>query len=451
MREAHVNHKSDNGIEPSGYVVTDSDRRAYSFSEISIIYQSEYNFIAKGIRYGKWFVLKGLTPEFRHDAPSLSRLRKEFELLIDLRHPNIRQAIGMEEIEGLGECIIMDLEEGISLREWLHSPHPVKERIRIASELTDALAYIHAKGIVHRDLKPDNVLISRIGNKVKLIDFGLSDSDSFAILKHPAGTEGYASPEQKTTPVADPRNDIYSLGVLLNHLLPEKRFKPIVRKCTSTLSKRPSEAEKVRHLIHRAQRLYSGVLLLSVLALAVTIGFFLVLPEKNVNLKRTAEDAYVLNDSSAQLPEEGLAQESATGLEEAPLIAPGPISNQVGDLTAPGSEVPALSHAEAMEDLYRQGCYFIDQIWESDYIKPLDTVRNPSQLSERMNPVRLKRVKKNFIETFQLNFSTDNEVGRHYGALTEEDINRLDDRLEDYIKKYEKKWTEIRKGMISKD
>lgn len=441
----------DNGIEPSGYVVTDSDRRAYTFTEVSVIYQSEYNFIAKGIRYGKWFVLKGLTPEFRHDAPSLSKLRKEFELLIDLRHPNIRQAVGMEEIEGMGECIIMDFEEGISLREWLKSRRPLKERIRIASELTDALAYIHAKGIVHRDLKPDNVLISRIGNKVKLIDFGLSDSDSFAILKHPAGTEGYSSPEQKTTSVADPRNDIYSLGILLNQLLPEKRFKPIVKRCTAKLSKRPSEAEKIGHLVRRSQRLYSGFILLSLLVLAAIVCIFFAFQERTVDSTTTADTSSALNDPAIQPLDAAPAPQSTPTLEGAPLISPGSLPQQSGDVSSPANGVSALSRAEAVEDLYRQGCYFIDRIWESEYVVPMDTVRHPSQLPERLNPGRLRRVKKNFIETFEINLSTDNEVGLRYGALTEEDFNRLDGRLEEYIKTFEKKWSEIRKGKISKD
>ena len=56
--------------------------------------------------------------------------------------------------------------------------------------------YIHAKQIVHRDLKPSNIMITHNGNHVKLIDFGLSDNDDFALLKQPAGTPGYISPEQ---------------------------------------------------------------------------------------------------------------------------------------------------------------------------------------------------------------------------------------------------------------
>ena len=60
----------------------------------------------------------------------------------------------------------------------------------------DALEYIHGKQTAHRDLKPSNIMITRNGQHVKLIDFGLSDTDDYAVYKQPAGTEGYISPEQ---------------------------------------------------------------------------------------------------------------------------------------------------------------------------------------------------------------------------------------------------------------
>ena len=68
---------------------------------------------------------------------------------------------------------------------------------RLLMELCDAVGYVHSHQIVHRDIKPENILITRDGHHPKLIDFGFADSDAFAMVKEPAGTEGYASPEQK--------------------------------------------------------------------------------------------------------------------------------------------------------------------------------------------------------------------------------------------------------------
>lgn len=51
-----------------------------------------------------------------------------------------------------------------------------------------ALDYIHRRQIIHRDLKPENIMLTGNGGNVKLIDFGYSDTDSYAVLKQPAGT-----------------------------------------------------------------------------------------------------------------------------------------------------------------------------------------------------------------------------------------------------------------------
>ena len=62
--------------------------------------------------------------------------------------------------------------------------------------ISEAFTEFHLQGVVHRDLKPANILITDNGADVKIIDFGLSDADRYAILKQPAGTLGFSAPEQ---------------------------------------------------------------------------------------------------------------------------------------------------------------------------------------------------------------------------------------------------------------
>ena len=177
--------------------------------------------LVKASKDGKWFVLKGLKPAYRPIPLYQQLMYKELSILSSLSHPHIVRCYGMEEIEGLGECIAMEYIEGKSLRQWIQGGKlSHKTILRIALQLTDALSYIHARQIVHRDLKPENILITDNGQNVKLIDFGFSDADSYHILKLPAGTRFYMAPEMmQESACCDIRADIYSLGKIIYEMV----------------------------------------------------------------------------------------------------------------------------------------------------------------------------------------------------------------------------------------
>lgn len=80
---------------------------------------------------------------------------------MQLQHHSVVMAQGMEEVEGMGKCIVMEYVDVITLKKFLKDKPDRQTRRRIAGELTEAVAYIHAKGIVHRDLKPENIIITR--------------------------------------------------------------------------------------------------------------------------------------------------------------------------------------------------------------------------------------------------------------------------------------------------
>jgi serine/threonine protein kinase len=105
----------------------------------------------------------------------------------------------------------MEYVDGTTLAEWLTTNPSKAARQRVMMQLLDALEYIHSLQLVHHDLKSSNILITRNGQNVKLIDFGLSNTDS-------------TSDNNNST------TDIQLLANILTLLFPN-RYRPIVRAC----------------------------------------------------------------------------------------------------------------------------------------------------------------------------------------------------------------------------
>ena len=239
----------DSDSSASGYISDSFEGISRDFTDVEILSTSEVNVVAKGKRYGRWWLLKGLRPEVRNEAGYQQRLRKELDIMMQLQHPGIVAAMGVETVVELGDCIVMEYVDGVTLKEWLQTTTTRKERRRIASQLTEAVSYIHSKGIVHRDLKPANIIVTRNGENVKLIDFGLADTDSHAVLKQPAGTLKYMSPEQQQTAVADVRNDVYSLGVIFQQM--DLGYSRIVWRCLLPINQRFQNVTELRDSMTR--------------------------------------------------------------------------------------------------------------------------------------------------------------------------------------------------------
>ena len=240
----------------SGIIIPQEAHVSEHFTDITPIPCKGYNLLCKARHYGRWWMLKGLKPDYQQQEIYKRLLRKEFDILISLQHPNIVSASSFEEIPGMGYCIVMEWIEGRTLGDFIkentEEGNSVKEAdekslLPIISQLLDTLQYIHAKQIVHRDLKPSNIMITYNGNHVKLIDFGLADTDSYAILKQPAGTQGFTSPEQASSNKADIRNDIYSLGCILEKMKLSKRYATLIARCKAPIQERYQHVEEIKH------------------------------------------------------------------------------------------------------------------------------------------------------------------------------------------------------------
>lgn len=245
----------------SGEITSSFENISEVFTAYAEIPSEGFNRLFKAQRYGKWFILKGLKPEHQHKEVYVSLLTKEFELGVRMDHPNIVHTFSKENDPVAGPCIVMEYVDGLTLKEYLTQNPSRLARKRIMRELIEAMAYYHSLQIIHRDLKPDNILITRNGHNVKIIDFGLADSDWHGVLKQPAGSENYAAPEQKKgdTPI-DCRADIYSFGKIVRLLFPHS-YRRIAHKCTQ--ENRERRFRNADEILRRMQqkRLYVFILL----------------------------------------------------------------------------------------------------------------------------------------------------------------------------------------------
>lgn len=182
--------------------------------------------ITKG---GKDFLLK--TPK-DGNVVFLDMIRKEYQLSLQLQHPYIASVYEYAEDTPGGPGILMEYSDARSLREFISEKPSFKLRMKVLDQLLDAVSYIHECGIVHNNLDPKDILVTKKGNNVKIIDFGLSAEDVVALGKSGRLDMGYVSPElAANSRKLDRRSDIYSLGKIIDDLFGGK-FGKIVDKCT---------------------------------------------------------------------------------------------------------------------------------------------------------------------------------------------------------------------------
>ena len=221
-----------------------------TFTQYVELPSSGYNCLYKAQRYGKWFLLKGLRPEYRENTTYRLMLAKEFEICISLNHPNIVQTVCKENSPVIGPCIVMEYIDGKTLDEFIGKKHLPFCKVRMTMQMLGALEYMHSKQIVHRDLKPENIMITNNGCNVKIIDFGLADADSFDFFKKALGTSVYMAPEMLNDDyVLDSRSDLFSFGKILQQM--SCRYRYVAHKC---MRANPDRRFKNAHKISRYLR-----------------------------------------------------------------------------------------------------------------------------------------------------------------------------------------------------
>jgi len=182
------------------------------------------------------------------DRPEyLDRLMREAQACARLSHPNIVTVYEAGQIDGV-VYIAMEYLQGENLSQVLERKGlSFEEKIRILSQVLDALHHAHLLDVVHRDIKPSNIHVQPDGS-VKLVDFGLArmlTADTLTASGNVLGTPHYASPEQLKGEAIDRRTDIYSTGVMAYEMLSGRRpFEPDNSSISSVILKVIQEAPK---------------------------------------------------------------------------------------------------------------------------------------------------------------------------------------------------------------
>ena len=235
-----------------------------------------------------------------------SLLRREYDISCNLQHPYILTPLRYSEDTPVGPAIVMEYVEGCTLTEFVSKGQPHEVLRRLLAEILDAVDYLHKKGLIHNDLKPDNILVSNIGNHIRIIDFGLSDKDAEYLIKRLGGTDGSSAPEVIEDNPDIPftaSSDVWSLGYIIRIMFPN-RYRGIVRKCRRQNPKdRYPDIVSLEKALRNADRLRRFLISLPFVFCAIAI---IAMSAYSYHQKRLQEEAslkYQLDSLRNEIPQ----------------------------------------------------------------------------------------------------------------------------------------------------
>ena len=175
------------------------------------------------------FAIKILLPQMVESESTKQRFLREAQATVKLKGEHCARVMDVGVTPEGAPFMVMEFLEGNDLNQILrhHGPQLPAIVVDLMLQACEGIAEAHALGIVHRDIKPSNFFVTRRPDGsmlLKILDFGISKAPTanteLTATQTVIGTPSYMAPEQmKSGRAADPRSDIWSIGVVMYQLL----------------------------------------------------------------------------------------------------------------------------------------------------------------------------------------------------------------------------------------
>lgn len=269
-----------------------SNIHSEDYADIKPLYESHYgnSRVFTALYNGRKVVIKALKEQYANDSRCRAKLHEEYDMTSLLDNRFIRKVIDFVNIEGLGDCIVLEYIEGKSLAEHVRVGTLSEKQVKsVLIDVCDALSYMHRNQIVHGNLKPENIIITANDSRAKLIDIGVpkteQDADRELLIKEMA----FVAPEIIKGEDYDSRADIYSLGKIMeffNERNISKQFNAVATHCTQfSKEQRYDSISEVRSAIAKGHPIVKIIIAVAAVVLIALLAAIYI-PKIKTNIEK---------------------------------------------------------------------------------------------------------------------------------------------------------------------